>query len=390
MMLTCLALVLVALALSNPKTDAFRAQASPPPEQVATVPLFALENKGYQFLYTIDPGEMAALQNLPDDAWHYVGISCYVMPKKLPGAVEVYRLRKSGGTEGTTILSIGGSSWDYFFYTADKKEADNAANNLGWRLEGIAFYMSPKKMADTIPLNRYYRPAFDNKPGIGIVTDHYPEVFFYTTSNSPVLEGRQMSGFNFQRIEAYVWQQTIMLDAATGLAISTAVNVIKPQPPPPMSVIDQLFSLGCTQDAAKKQITCPSVRGYETCNFYKNRGDLKVSFCTTTADQFAFANMEKDLGSRSCTRFLGRAGEYVCQTLNGAQACKGYLGKKDGLVTKCLSAKQTEMDHDLFQHGCKRFLGREDDYYCKTAEGLQTCNNYRIDGRVKTCRAAEK
>ena len=128
---------------------------------------------------------------------------------------------------------------------------------------------------------------------------------------------------------------------------------------------------------------------WETCNFYKNKGELKVSFCTTTVDQAAFANIETDLTSRGCTRYLGRAGEYLCQTLNGDQACQGYLKKKDGLVTKCLSVKQDAMNKDLYAHGCRSRLGRADDFYCST-EGMKTCENYRIDGRVKTCRPITK
>ncbi|MFL6227643.1 MAG: hypothetical protein ACJ741_02560 [Pyrinomonadaceae bacterium] len=377
-------LALVALALSNPKSDAFRAAASPPPEQVLTVPLYRLRNDGHQFLYTIDPNEMAALQKQKD--WTYEGVRGYVLPKKIPGAVEVYRLRKSGGTEGTTVLNLYSSSWDYFFYTADKKEADNAANNLGWRIEGVAFYVSPKQVADTIALNRYYSPPHDVHEVA--VTDHYGESFFYTTDpKDPYLPH---SALTFQRVEAYVWQQAVTLDAGTGLLASkTNVNVIKPTPAPAINVQDELFSLGCSQDAGKKQITCPSIQGWELCNFYKNKGDLKVSFCATTVDQFAFANIETDLTAHGCTRFLGRAGQYLCRTLSGAQTCDTYLKKKDGMVTKCLSVKQEEMNKDLLAHGCKSFLGRADDFYC-TAEGMKTCTDYRLDGRVKTCRLNDK
>jgi hypothetical protein len=381
MMLTSLALVLVALALSGMKTTRYAGAATaPPPEQVITAPLYVLRNNGWFYFYTTDVNEMVTLRG--QDGWHYIGIACYVLSnnRKLPGSIDVYRLVKDVEVEGQTVINLDGGTYSNHFYTTDKANADNAANALGWRMEGTAFYVSPKQIAGTVPLYRFYKPEHAGKEGVFNVK--VPEQHILTTDSTDKEDAGQLI-----RIEGYVWPQQTALDAANGLAGN--VKVVQP-PPPPMSPIDQLFSLGCTQDAAKKQITCPSVRGWDTCNFYKNRGELKVSFCTTTADQFAFANMEKDLGSRSCTRFLGRAGEYVCQTLNGAQACKGYLGKKDGLVTKCLSAKQAEMDQDLFKRGCKRFLDREDDYYCKTADGLQTCNNYRLDGRLKTCRAEEK
>jgi len=377
----CTALILSVMAFSETKTiHSAEAANGPAPEQVVTVPLFELRNDGMFNFYTIDPNEMATLQGTP--GWHYTGISCYVLPnnKKLPGSVEVYRLVKDVDKEGASILNLGGGTYSNYFYTTDKVQAQHAASDLGWRLEGIPFYVSPKQIAGTVPLYRFYTPAVDKKAPI--VTYKNYEIHILTTDSKAGVGATQLID-----IEGYVWTKQTSLDAATGLVDSVKVKTI--DHPDPMSPIDQLFRLGCSQDAAKKQITCPTVQGWETCNFYKNKGELKVSFCTTTMDQFAFANMETDLTSRSCKRYLGRAGEYICMTLNGDQACQGYLKKKDGMVTKCLSVKQEALNKDLFAHGCKSFLGRADDFYC-TPEGLKTCENYRLDGRVKTCRLKEK
>ena len=377
----CAALILSVIAFSETKTTRSAGAATiPAPEQVVTAPLYVLLNNGHFYFYTTDVNEMVTLRG--QDGWHYIGIACYVLSnnRKLPGSIEVYRLVKDVDVEGQTVLNLGGGTYSNHFYTTDNANAEQAANSLGWRREGTAFYVSPKQIAGTVPLYRFYKPEHEGKEGVFNVK--VPERHILTTDSTD----KEDLG-TLIRIEGYVWTQQTALDAATGLVDSVKVKTI--DHPGPMSPIDQLFSLGCSQDAAKKQITCPSVRGWDTCNFYKNNGELKVSFCTTTMDQFAFANMETDLTSRSCTRYLGRAGEYLCQTLNGDQACQGYLKKKDGMVTKCLSVKQEEMNKDLFAHGCKSFLGRADDFYCST-EGMKTCENYRLDGRVKTCRPIKK
>jgi len=369
----CAALILSVMAFSETKTNrSVEAAIIPAPEQVVTVPLFYLYNGGGFNFYTTDPNEMANLKGTA--GWHYSGIECYVLPntKKLPGSAEVYRLVKDVTIEGNltiTIFKVGGGTYSNYFYTTDNVQAKHAVVSLGWRREGVAFYISSKQVAGTVPLYRFYRPGSDEHI---LSTDSK----FGADQNAQLID-----------TEGYVWTKQTSLDAATGLVDSVKVKTI--DHPDPMSPIDQLFRLGCSQDAAKKQITCPTVQGWDTCNFYKNKGELKVSFCTTTMDQFAFANMETDLTSRSCKRYLGRAGEYICMTLNGDQACQGYLKKKDGMVTKCLSVKQEEMNKDLFAHGCKSFLGRADDFYCST-EGMKTCENYRLDGRVKTCRIKEK
>jgi len=381
----CAALILSVMAfLETNTTRSAGAATITAPEQVMTVPLYVLQNDGGFFFYTIDPNEMATLQGTA--GWHYIGIGCYVLPnnKKLPGSVEVYRLVKDVTEGGMSVLNVGGGTYSSHFYTTDNVQAQRAASDLGWRLEGIPFYVSPKQIAGTVPLYRFYRAAGDIKEPM-MITSHVYELHILTTDSH--YADKHTAATKLIDIEGYVWPKQTALDAATGLVDPVKVKTI--DHPAPMSPMDQLFSLGCTQDAGKKQITCPTVQGWDTCNFYKNKGELKVSSCITTADQVAFAKIETDLSSRSCTRFLGRAGEYLCQTLNGAEACQGYLKKKDGLVTKCLSVKQDELNKDLFAHGCKSFLGRADDFYC-TTEGLKTCENYRIDGRVKICRPIPK
>ena len=322
----CAALILSVLAFSETKTVFTHAESAmpPSPEQVTAVPLYwfkTKDNEGYDmgkqtgFHYdTADADETAALQKQP--GWAYQGSIGYVFPKQVPGTVPLYRLEK---------IEFNNSN---HLYTIDHKEAVNAFQNLDWAWDPIVGYVSPKQVTGTVPLYRLYHPVFDEKHG---------DIHFYTTDG--VLKNSYLyEGFGFIRIEAYIWSQptTLSTNAAdnSNSSDSKAGPVTKPRPGP-MSPTDQLFSLGCAQDAAKKQVTCPSVRGWETCNYYKNKGDLKVSSCTTTADQAAFANIETDLVGLGCKRFLGRAGEYYCKDSKGVQACEGYLKKKDGLVTRC-------------------------------------------------------
>jgi hypothetical protein len=376
--LTCVSVALLSLALFNPKTQIFRAQASPEPaaEQVAAVPLYWYFNKFNEFhFFTASLAEGTAFAKTQQAAgWKYMGTIGWVFPQQVPGSVPLYRLVK----EEDEPKGVN------HFMTVDKAEADHAANNLGWHFEGIMCYVSPKQVAGTVHLYRLYRPLQDlSGQGSGLIkyTTKIGDTHYYTVSEEDMNEYVNV-GYTLVRTEAFIWSKatTISLGGASGNSV-----IKPPQPPPPASAKDQLFSLGCTQDGTK-QIKCPSVQGWELCNFYKKKGDINVTYCSTSADQFAFANLEHDLSARGCTRFLGRAGQYLCQTLNGAQACQGYLKKGDGLVTKCISVKQAQMAKDLSAHGCKSFLGRDDDYYCSSADGLKLCNNYHLDGQVKTCR----
>jgi hypothetical protein len=66
---------------------------------------------------------------------------------------------------------------------------------------------------------------------------------------------------------------------------------------------------------------------------------------------------------------------------------------KRNMMLTCLALPFGQAGGDgsgLVQAGLQALPQQWDDYYCKTADGLKDCNNYRIDGRVKTCRAEEK
>jgi hypothetical protein len=402
-LLTCLALALFALAITYPKTVAVSVEASPPapPENVTSVPLYWFtESKQYVdpisiafHFYTIVEDEKAALQTQPQ--WSYRGIIGYVFAKQVPGTTPLYRLVKN---------EYGRVN---HFMTIDKAELDSVVNSdSGWQSEGVCCYVSPKQVAGTAQLYRLYLPERSNKPTLvsgllGDDTEYLGDVHFYTT-DGPTKYTYIYHGFQPSPMVMYIWTQPTDASAVKPLVAilapgsassgSKGGNVIKAPAGggPAPSAQQQLFTLGCVQNAGKKTITCPTIQGVELCNYYKKKGELNVTYCTTTADQFKYDVIEKDLTAQGCSNFLGRAGEYLCQTLKGAQACRDYMKKGDGLVTRCLSVKDAEMNQDLKKHGCYDFLGREGDYMCPTADGFKTCENYRIDGRLKVCRQPTK
>jgi len=410
--LTCLALALAALALTNPKTVAVSVEASPPvpAESVTAVPLYWFtENKKYSVInnvaayrdvaeyaafhfYTIVEDEKAALQTQPQ--WSFMGVVGYVFPKQVSGTVPLYRLVKNEYDRVNHFMTI------------DKGEVDSVVNSdSGWQSEGVCCYVSPKQVAGTTQLYRLYHPEENNSDdankGWIQPTEYWGDVHFYTTDGQTKYMYLHKN-FQMSPMSIYIWTQPTVANVATtsvanmiaGSSTSSGSNggsaIKAPAGATQPNVQQQLFSLGCSQNPGKKQITCPTIQGYELCNYYKKKGELSVTYCVTTADQFKYANIENDLTAQGCSNFLGRAGEYLCQTWKGAQTCEDYLKKKDGLVTRCVSVKQAEMDQDLKKHGCTPFPGREGDYICPTAVGFKTCENYRIDGRLKICRQPTK
>ena len=241
----CAALILSVMAFLEAKTTRSAGAATlPAPEQVVTVPLFVLQNDGGFFFYTIDPNEMATLQGTA--GWHYIGIGCYVLPnnKKLPGSAEVYRLVKDVTEQGTTIFNQGAGTYSNHFYTTDHANAKHAAISLGWRLEGIPFYVSPKEIAGTVPLYRFYRP-YSEAPAAAYGTNYYYEQHILTTDKE---DKANDPSAQFVRIEGYVWTKQTALDAATGLVDSVKVKTI--EHPAAMIPMDQLSVLGARRTAA--------------------------------------------------------------------------------------------------------------------------------------------
>ena len=118
-----------------------------------------------------------------------------------------------------------------------------------------------------------------------------------------------------------------------------------PQPPPPPEpkiypsgpAFDpdaDLLRRGCTRPGLGSY-NCPTIGGYEACEVYRKSG--KVQACSTSADKQAQAAMDKDLFSVGCSRFLGRPDEFLCKTQKGLDLCETYY--KNGKLKKCMLAK---------------------------------------------------
>ena len=326
---------------------------------------------GFHF-YTADADEAAALKTQP--GWDYQGVIGYVFWLPVPGTVPLYRLGKE---------EFGGTN---HFYTIYKDEADRAVNSLDWTAEGIAAYVSPTQVLGTTLLYRMYKPPSDSETG---------DVHFYTTKRELTFDYRY---HNFQSVvmPAYIWTNATTVTPSSsagvlnGLKTSSDSTAIKASGGPTPTMQEQLFNVGCGKVPGKPaEITCPSQFGYELCEDFRKKGQLKVTACHTGIDQIAFAKAQADLFGRGCSAFLGRGGEYICQTLNGDEACRNYMKQGNGLVTHCVSVKQSEMEQDLAKHGCIRFQGKSDEYQCQDSDGMKACQNYRIDGRLKACHQAK-
>jgi hypothetical protein len=102
----------------------------------------------------------------------------------------------------------------------------------------------------------------------------------------------------------------------------------------------------------------------------------------------ATPNADKDLLDRGCTR--EGIGIYNCPTITTYAMCQAY--RDSGRVKRCHTSadtdKQAAMDKDLFNRGCKRFLGRPDEYLCQTQKAAIACERYHKEGRIKPCRLA--
>ena len=114
------------------------ATAGPAFAPVTASPLYRFYQDSFDYhFYTADPEERNNLKK--QDGWTEYQSMGYVFRQYVPGTVPLYRLTKQ---------ELGGSN---HFYTIDKSEADNAAQNLGWTSEGVTCYVSQTQAAGTVP-----------------------------------------------------------------------------------------------------------------------------------------------------------------------------------------------------------------------------------------------
>ena len=311
-LIACGALVLSILALAySTLTQTHTAAASPAP--VTAVPLYRFydRNHGFHF-YTADPDERAAMKG--DSNWSEEQQEGYVFRQQVPGTLPLYRVGKGG--------DFGGSE---HFYTIDMAQVKEAAPG-GWKNEGVACYVSPAQIAGTVPLYRLYTfRGFVYPDGSTAREDDQ----FYTIDGKQKFEA-MAQGYQLVGTEAYVWTQPVTLGASP-----------KPEPPAPLPesyYTDQLLNLGCKKIGGG--ISCPSPQGYADCESYRKQGKIKAPACLiANFDVDGFNKGEANLATLGCKRFLGRVGEYICETWAGGEACDAASNMTGGLVTKCFTPR---------------------------------------------------
>lgn len=334
LMCGALALSIVALIYST-FAPSHTAAANPAFAPVTAVPLYRFYQHNYGFhFYTADPDERTALKTQPE--WTEEQPEGYVFRQYVPGTVKLYRLAKGADNGGTQHL-----------YTIDPAEISFYKAN-GWKDEGVACWVSPTKVAGAVPLYRLYfkintpeevaeatwyekyLPLGAGEPFRGGGTND--DAWFYTIDGVAKFKAMQNPPhYQFVREEAYVWTQAVTLDTSTTPAA--------PAPIPESYYTGPLFNLGCSK-APSGNITCPSPPGYFNCEAWRKEGKIKPA-CIANFDLAVFSKFEAILVGQGCKRFVGRAGEYICQSWAGGEACDIAVKTSNGLITKCYTPRMS-------------------------------------------------
>lgn len=320
-LLTCAALVLSIIALAYSTFAPARTAAASPAFTTATaVPLYRFLQPGTasktksvsgNYLYTADPNERSVLIG---QGWIEQQQEGYVFRQQVPGTVPLFRV-------------VSGESFNlHFDYTINPAEVDKATSE-GWKMQGPACFVSPTKVAGTAPL---FRLAWHPKdiPGGPPPTQGTIDLFqFYTIDEKQKYEAIY-SDYQLIRSEGYVWTQPVTLDTIT--------KPVAPALLPESYYTDALFNLGCAK-AQGGGITCPSEQGYFSCEYYRKQGNIKATSCLANFDLASFNKIEANLVDLGCKRFLGRPGEYRCESWAGGEACAAAFMSHSSLITKCYS-----------------------------------------------------
>jgi len=314
------ALVLIILALICSRNAPSRVDAAGPlpPPPPKTVPLYYLYNysSGYH-LFTDDYGvkEIA----ISDGSYTFIKNACYVFSTQVPGTVLLHQLKqivlvKSGDGDPVNVPR--------FLYTTSFDEY-NQLKKAGWsNAQGnpkIAIYIAPSPLTGTVALYRLRHPSVYSDDLAYFAPGDYDS--YYTTDKNE-MNSLTQNGWEFVHVEGWVWP------GPTTLA--------EPPPPaPPESYYIQLLSdLGCNTLEMPGKITCPK-QGYFDCDYYRKEGKIKVAACSPNFNLTDFNKAESLLVKLGCKRFLGRPGEYICESWDSGEACDAAIKTSKGLITKC-------------------------------------------------------
>jgi len=304
-------------------------------QSIKTVPLYRLfaHRTGIHF-YTIDINRKLEAIGA---GWSDEGIAAYVVDQQAPSTVPVYVLTNhaifyiTGSSDNTTFGNM-------FAFTAkldmrDKLLATKVPNyDSTWKYDrsGVGFYISAQQLPGTVPLYRLQHPAANPQH---VVFNDYDCLL--TTSEAEKNDHLANHGYQIFGIEGYVWPQSATLSMQPAVPPKNTPKLGAGTQVPPTNPDTDLLKRGCTRPAVGSY-NCSTVASYEMCEIYRQQG--KVNACSTTANLKVQAAMEKLLFSVGCTRFLGRPDEFLCKTQKSYDLCETY--RQNGHAKKCLLTKQ--------------------------------------------------
>lgn len=292
---------------------------------VATVPLYRLyaETTGINF-YTADPNRRDSA--IASGGWKQIGITGYVFNKQVPDTVPLYMIE--------TDIGFGA----IFGYTRNLNEAIRLTQKKGWYTEGngIACYVAATQLPGTLPLYRLSRGKTGSKDSGGGFFDFIAGPEFKTEGSDHIIGDFD----NFYTTSKAERDSAVANAKYTYVRpegyIWTQPTTLGPQAPPPIKkqkfdADTDLLNRGCTRPDVRAY-KCPTIADFEACEKYRQQG--KVTACSTSANQKVQAAMEKLLFSVGCSRYLGRPDEFACKTQKSFDLCETY--RKNGTTKKCL------------------------------------------------------
>jgi hypothetical protein len=300
--------------------------------QATTVPLYKLYSSatGAHF-YTVDTTRKAEAMAA---GWSSQGIETYVLGSPIQGSVPMYIL--------VMPLRFGSGRGHVFSYTTNVYENDTLRKSAAvpsaaggeyeflskWTNDaiGIAAYVSPNQLPGTVPLYRLRHPPQSSDK---LSVPHSYDTFLTTDEKQQAFYIKSR-GYRFIDIVGYVWPAAgeVSLDSNTVPKIKVTATNVNPD--------TELLNRGCTRTALGSY-ECSNAAANELCASYKKAGKVKNCYQkgNFSSEQYA---LDQELFKIGCNRFLGRPDEYICKTQNALNLCEAR--RQAGKVKKCYAAKQ--------------------------------------------------
>lgn len=333
---------------------------SSPAQTVQSVPFYRIftHATGIHF-WTTDINRKLSAQGA---GWSDEGTPFYILNQQAAGTVPLYVL-----TIKLNFLSRNGIG-DVFLFTTREEERTTLLNSpmvdfmLGgythdrggkWFPDGtgMAGYIAATQLPGTVPLYRlYHPPAFGPEENItasvvlkvaGGGTKHRYCVFsdydaLLTINEQEKANALTQHGYQYVETLGYVWP------SAMAVSMQPAKNTPKlpVSTDKPINVDTVLLKAGCLRVGMNVgQYGCANLGAFNACQSYLNAGLVKgCAYTATPAAKAAQKEMDEKLFSLGCTHFLGRSEEFLCKTPASYNACVYYRDNKK-LAKRCEMAK---------------------------------------------------